>query len=315
MRKVFSFGRIRDKMSSQVPTRLSGRSVPMMEQALRNYARSMAPAWGKYRLVNALWRRAAGENHQREASLIYSDFRVSCDISEMIQRQLYFFGTYFLERTFLEVWRSLAQRSEVIFDVGANVGIYSLAAISANPGAKLHAFEPTPEIAEQLRRTKALNALTNLVIAETAVCDTSGQARLVRCDGGEGNGGMNFIVEIDSVSDSDLVESTSLDDYCRRNGIDRIDLMKVDVQGFEPDVLRGASDLLSRGQIGHLFIELNWGPPGASSPADDLVVLLEQHGFQFSDICASPKWRTAGPWLRHHGDIMASQLKDLARDR
>ena len=297
------------KMSVQVLRDLCSKSAPLMELALRSYVRTIPLAWGKYRLVNSLWRSAAGANWQREAKLIYSDFRVPCDISELIQRQLYFFGTYQLERSFLKVWQALARCSDVIFDVGANAGIYSLAAISANSRAMVHAFEPTREIAERLRQTKDMNGLANLVIAEAAVCDYSGRARLVRCDGGGGNGGMNYIGEMIGENDSDLVESTTLDDYCRHNGINRIDLMKIDVQGLEPDVMRGAIDLLSRRQIGHLLVELNWGEPGQSSPADDLVMMLENHGFQFSDICASPRWRKSGSWLRRHSDMMAAQVK------
>ena len=299
-------------MSSQVHTPISGRSIPLMERALCGYARSLPLTWGKYRIINALWRGVAGDNHQREARLIYSDFRVPCDIGEMIQRQLYFFGTYQLERTMLEVWQNLARRSTTIFDVGANAGVYSLAALSANPGASVHAFEPTPEIAERLRQTKALNGLANLVIAETAVCHHSGQTRLVKCDGGGDNGGMNYIGDQTGAQDSVLVDATSLDEYCYRNGIDQIDLMKIDVQGLEADVMRGASELLSRRKIGQVLVELNWGELGEGSPADDVIMLLESYGFQFSDICATPQWRRSGPWLRKHADIMASQIEDAA---
>jgi len=178
----------------------------------------------------------------------------------------------------------------------------------------VHAFEPTPEIAERLRQAKGLNGLGNLVVAETAVCDSSGTARLVRCDGDADNGGMNFIVEQTGGGESDLVATTTLDDYCRSNAIEHIDLLKIDVQGLECDVLRGASGLLSRGKIGHLLVELNWGDMGASASADDLIRLLDQHGFKFSEISASPAWRGPGPWLRRHTDIMASPGKDSACD-
>jgi len=123
---------------------------------------------------------------------------------------------------------------------------------------------------------------------------------------------MKYIGEMTGEIESDLAEPTTPDDYCRRNSFNRIDLMKVDVQGLEPDVMRGASDLLSCLQIGHLLVELNWGEPGQSSPADDLVMLLKSHGFQFSDICASPRWRKSGSWLRKHSDMMASQVEDSA---
>lgn len=289
--------------------------ISLIERALKIYARRAPLAWGKYRIINALWQRGAGGDHHREASLIYSGYRVPCDISEFIQRQLYFFGTYFLERKFLKVWQDLARQSDVIFDVGANAGIYSLAASSANATVAVHAFEPTPDIAERLRQTKELNGLVNLIIVEAAVSDHTGQTRLVMCDGGGGNGGMNFLNN-ESRLESDIpVKTVTLDQYCRDHSIEKIDLIKVDVQGFEPEVFRGSHDLLRDGKVGTVFVELNWGAPGEQSHADDLIDLLDQSGFYFSDITLTPAWRQAGPWMRRYSDIMASQIKDTVRDR
>lgn len=296
-----------------VPTVPTEVPISPMERALLAYARHAPISWGKYRLVNALWKRAAPDRRFREAKLIYGGFRVSCDIGEIIQRQLYFFGTYHLERGFIAVWRGFARDSHVIFDVGANAGIYSLAAISANPNAMVHAFEPTPEIADRLRQVKARNGLHDLTIVEAAVCDSAGQARLVRCNGGGDNGGMNFISQDAVADDVQVVEAITLDGYCRQQGIDHIDLMKVDVQGLEPDVFRGAHDLLSQGRIGRILVELNWGPPGEISSADDLIALLDRHGFHFSAIKTAPHWRRPGAWLRRHADIMASRIVDTPR--
>jgi FkbM family methyltransferase len=66
--------------------------------------------------------------------------------------------------------------AEVIFDVGANSGIYSLAALSSQPNAVVHAFEPTLEIAGRLRQTAQPNHLDNLIVHELAVMSHSGQA-------------------------------------------------------------------------------------------------------------------------------------------
>lgn len=292
---------------SDVPHRSTEASIHLPERALIAYARRAPIPWGKYRLVNALWRWVGGKNHTREAQLIYSDYRVPCDISEMIQRQLYFFGTYYLERNFLAVWRDLARQSQVVFDVGANAGVYSLAALSANPDCSVHAFEPTPEIADRLRQTKQRNDLTGLTIAELAVCEATGEAQLVHCDGGGGNGGMNFIDPAAARDGGRAVSTTCLDDYCRDEGIARIDLIKVDVQGLEPDVFRGASELLRDGRIGTIFVELNWGALGEESSADQLIELLDLHGFAFSEITRAPRWRRRGVWMRSHSDVMARQ--------
>lgn len=283
---------------------------PLAERLLLAYARHFPIDAGKYRLVNSLWRACAGAGHQREARLVYGGFQVSCDLGEVIQRQLYFFGTYFLERGFLDVWQRLAAQAQVIFDVGANAGVYSLAAGAANPAAQIHAFEPTPEIAARLEAARQGNGLARLTVVEAAVSDSVGQAELVRCDGGSDNGGMNFIWRPDDMqkggAGESIVATTSLDAYCAANGIERIDLIKIDVQGVEADVIRGAGSLLADGRIGTVFIELNWGSPGEASPADELVALLEGHGFRFSEIGLSPDWRRAGDWLRGHADIMAS---------
>src|SRR5690606_415958 len=108
-------------------------------------------------------------------------------LSEMLQRQLYFFGTYFLEAEILERWARLARRSDVVFDVGANAGIYSLVALGANPGLTVHAFEPTPEIAARLRATADLNGLERLKVHETAVSDGAGEKTLRRFRGDGSN--------------------------------------------------------------------------------------------------------------------------------
>jgi tRNA1(Val) A37 N6-methylase TrmN6 len=58
-----------------------------------------------------------------------------------------------LEEQLLDCWTRAAKDAQVIFDVGANSGIYSLAALASQPNAVVHAFEPTPEIATRLRRS------------------------------------------------------------------------------------------------------------------------------------------------------------------
>jgi hypothetical protein len=105
-------------------------------------------------MINALWCAAAGPEI-RVAQLAYGGFKMPCDISEMLQRQYYFFGTYFVEEQILDRWREAAKGAKAMFDVGANAGIYSLATLASEPNAVVHAFEPTPEIAASLRGTQS----------------------------------------------------------------------------------------------------------------------------------------------------------------
>ena len=116
------------------------------ERLLISYARRFPFQRGKLRAIDALWRVAAGNRGvRRMADLRYGGFKMPCNLNEMLQRQCYFFGTYFLEEYILQCWQTAAKGAKVILDVGANAGIYSLAAPATQRDAIIHAFEPTPE--------------------------------------------------------------------------------------------------------------------------------------------------------------------------
>ena len=88
------------------------------------YARRFPIRRGKLRVINSLWREAIGDQGTcRMAVLNHGRFKMPCDVTEMLQRQFYFFGTYFLEEDILACWEASAREANVILDVGANSGI------------------------------------------------------------------------------------------------------------------------------------------------------------------------------------------------
>src|SRR5580704_10516440 len=170
-------------------------SPSMLENVLVMYARRFPIRRGKLRIIDSLWRPLlSGRSTHRVATLKHGRFKMSCDLKEMLQRQFYFFGTYFLEEDILRCWEATAKWAKVVLDVGANAGIYSLAALAVQPDVVVHAFEPTPEIAARLRATAKLNGLKNLYVHEVAVLRDDGRATLERFRGELGNNeGMNFV--------------------------------------------------------------------------------------------------------------------------
>ena len=287
---------------------MTGRPAAL-EKALIWYARHFPMRRGKLRLVDTLWHAAAGSaGPRRMAELIYGNYRIPCDLEETLQRQFYLFGTYFLEQTLLECWQKLAREARIVFDVGANAGIYSLAALSSNPGAIVYAFEPTPEIAARLRSAVELNGLEQLNVEEAAVMAEPGYAALIRCRGADGaNDGMNFVQK--ESERGERVRTESLDTFCRARAIDKIDLMKIDVQGQEASVLRGATDLLKEGRIGAILLELNWwAEADPRCPATQSVRLLESSGFSFATPGAELRWHHSGAWLRQLSDVVAKRV-------
>lgn len=286
--------------------------APVLERALIAYARHFPIQKGKLRLVDNLWRvAAAGQGTSRLAELKYGGLKLPCDLAEMLQRQFYFFGTYFLEEPLLDRWMSAARHARVVFDIGANAGIYSLAALAVRPDAAVYAFEPTPEIAAGLRRTAQLNDLATLSVEEAAVLNRDGTALLCRYRGGRrANAGMNYIRADRGGRDGERVRTVSLDAYCARQCIARIDLIKIDVQGHEDSVLEGAAGLLASGRLSCVLLELNWAGAQAACPARRCIRLLEQAGYLFDDPRASGGWRKAGAWLDKLGDVIAARPED-----
>jgi FkbM family methyltransferase len=284
-------------------------SFMLIETLLQLYARYFPLNKGKYRLVESLWKKAvAPENRKRKAHLLAGGFLMNCDLNLVLQRQFYFFGTYFLEQENLACWSDYSKRAKVIFDVGANLGIYSLTSAAINPEARLFAFEPTAAIAAHLRRTLEENDLNMITVVEKAVARTSGTAVLnLWGSKAEGNEGMNFVTQEAVATESVTIETVSLDDFCKLQGIEQIDLLKIDIQGNEPEALRGAERLLSEGRIRCIFTELNWETdPDKKAPAWEVVELLQKKGFVFASPTKNAVPKLAGEWLRGLSDVVAT---------
>src|ERR1019366_7549700 len=216
-----------------------------LESFLVWYARRFPIRRGKLRVIDSFWRAAVGNRDTlRLADLVHGGLKMRCDVSEMLQRQFYFFGTYFLAEDHLRCWATAAKGAKVVFDVGANAGIYSLAALAIQPDATVHAFEPTPEIAVRLRETAKLNGLDRLYVHEVAVSSENGSATLKRCRGELGtNEGMNFIAPDLDDSGGERVQTVCLDQFCQHHAIDHVARLKLDIQGHEAFGLKGGGKL------------------------------------------------------------------------
>lgn len=154
---------------------------------------------------------------------------------------------YYLER-------SLAPGS-VFIDAGANTGIYTvLAAKLVGDAGKVLSFEPGEESYKNLDRNVKLNNLSQVKLFKSALSDTEGTAKFYHIDnapnsyslGGDGSENTTY----------EEVATTTIDSVLSREGIDRVDFIKMDVEGAEEYVLQGAKDLFGRMRPQVLF-EIN----------------------------------------------------------
>lgn len=152
---------------------------------------------------------------------------------------------------------SLSRPGDTVIDVGANIGETAMS-LAARVGAdgRVIAFEPDPAMNEKCLTNFRLNSFPNLELERLALADSEAEHRLACVS--ERNPAGNRIQPPGAVAEENsvAVKAVRLDDYLTAKGISRVSLIKIDVEGFEHNVLRGAKETILRSQP-KLFIELN----------------------------------------------------------
>jgi FkbM family methyltransferase len=166
-------------------------------------------------------------------------------------------------------------RNGVFFDVGANVGLVTFSVAARRPEAMIRAFEPLPENVSRWERNWELNPSAVTSLEPLAVGSRSGTAELVL--GTDAGGGY---LAHDPEKPTITVQLVTLDDYSDQHGFERIDVMKLDVEGGEAQALRGARRLLEGGRIETLLCEVNdLALERAGSSRQELLDLVSPYGY------------------------------------
>ena len=127
---------------------------------------------------------------------------------------------------------------DIVFDIGANVGFYTLlASILVGPQGKVFAFEPDPRNLHFLREHLRINSIKNVCVIEAAVADYTGIANF---DAGP-NASMGHLADDGGIQ----VKTVSLDALVKSGEVPHPDCLKIDVEGGEVLVLLGASGVLT----------------------------------------------------------------------
>jgi FkbM family methyltransferase len=177
----------------------------------------------------------------------------------------------------------------VIFDVGANKGGTYQMFRSLFPQATLYAFEPDPRVYAKLAARAASDPLAHL--HQLAISETNAELAFHVTVASEKNSlltplapsGPNPSAEANAVLEKIKVQSVSLDDFTAQQGIERIDLLKMDIEGGELRALEGARGLLSRFAIGCLYLELTFAPGYEGAPtASEVMTYLSARSYRLA---------------------------------
>jgi FkbM family methyltransferase len=204
---------------------------------------------GTYPVLNALRKRSYSAG-----IVTVSDFdgtlRMELDLSEHMASQIFWFGYY--SRDVLFAIERMLRRGDTFVDVGANIGEVSLFAAKrvAEMGSVL-AFEPMARTAERLRRNLDLNQLHNVDVIEMGLADRVGERALYvstgRFDDGSRHDGLGTMFANGARSSpAGTIRVTTLDELVSARQIERIDGIKLDIEGAELPALSGARDVLTR---------------------------------------------------------------------
>jgi FkbM family methyltransferase len=160
-------------------------------------------------------------------------------------------------------------------DCGANIGAYSMCAASiVGPHGKVVAVEPSEVSFRRLRANVDLNGFTQVVTVKKAISDAEGIARLYHADGGP----VSFSLVRDADEESEEVETTTIDDLVDELRLERVDAIKLDIEGAEILALRGGGETITKFKPTIIF-ELS--SPGARrlASAQSVPSLLAGHGY------------------------------------
>lgn len=176
-----------------------------------------------------------------------------------LENELFWKGIYNgWEKESMKWWIKLCKNSHTIFDVGANTGLFSLVAKTINTKAEIHAFEPIPMVFDKLVTNCELNQF-DIKCNQLALSNKNGEATIYLPNSNHAYSvTVNKNMNQPNVKVNELqINTITLTDYIQFNQINKIDLMKIDVETHEYEVLVGMKDYLMQMQPTMLIEILN----------------------------------------------------------
>lgn len=143
--------------------------------------------------------------------------------------------------------------NDIFIDVGACIGDYSLFASSIITNGHVYAFEPFKKSIEMFEENITLNGIKNISIYKGVASDKNGYERLSV----EKESEVNHITHGKKTGNTIKIPSITLDTYIVENNIKQIAILKIDVEGSEMKVLKGAEKSIQEKKIKKILIELN----------------------------------------------------------
>ncbi len=227
--------------------------IPVFEKHLAKLTRDKAPSSFVSKLVPNYYQYKPNTIRQ----VIRNKIKFKLDISDYLEHAAYF-GFNYDDQTDLF---NLCKEGDVIVDVGTNIG-YVLLNFAQRVGKDgfVYGFEPNPFTYAKCVENIKLNDLSNIKVSNIGLGVDQTRGRIIvpydRNRGAVYIEAMKASEEAKPSADIIYANITSLDRFTQENNINRIDLIKIDVEGFELNVLKGAKETLAKYRP-KLFVEID----------------------------------------------------------
>lgn len=230
---------------------------------------------------------------------------------------------YYYERALERIWRSILAEEEnqrsVVLDVGANIGYFTLLSLAMGDSIAVHSFEPNPVNYLRLCESMDLNGWNerpNSFVYSVGVSERNKAMPFVASPGNPGNSYFVSTSEESQQDEGTLRKAISLDFLAKEHGWfnsrPNIAILKVDVEGQELNVLRGAKRLLEERLIRNVFVEI-YVKERVSDARDTLTILLG-HGFKAVGMGGFSGPKRPVPWP-HDSDLVQHLLDEADSEK
>jgi FkbM family methyltransferase len=241
--------------------------------------------WGKSRLGRAIPAHVLGAilandpGATRFADLPHGG-KLLCPLDDWLGASLYFFGDY--EPATTALFRRRLRAGDVVFDVGANLGYFTILAASlVGKTGDVHSFEPNPRLIPFLRNSIEFNLFEERVhLTNVAIAEQSGGVATLHLSTVAASSGVSSLLPLSHLAAGSTIEVPVLNlaDYCRTQQISSVRLLKVDVEGAELQVIRGAQELLRARRVELLVCEVQPNEQDPDAPKH-LIEALGTFGY------------------------------------
>jgi FkbM family methyltransferase len=232
------------------------------------------------------------------------DLMIQIDRSELIGSSIYWFGYY--ARDELVALSKYLVPGAVFVDIGANLGEFSLFAGKRVAPGRVYAIEPLSTAFEQLEANVRLNGFANVVRPlRVALAESRGEVKLFCADqvadwrvwGCVNAGTASMFKAADRTIEGEAVRCATLDEVLATENVTRVNIIKIDTEGGELPVLRGAIRTIERDRPILLVEVCQWNFRSAGYSSEELMAFLRARDYHCSFVGLRGVLRTATePW-------------------